>query len=329
VKLSRRQFLGITIVLAVLAASPRNANAEAYPSRPITMVNPFPAGGPLDSLARLLAEHMRGTLGQPVVIENVTGASGNIGTGRVARAAPDGYTFGLGYWGTHVANAAIYDLKYDVLNDFEPVSLLSGGPLLLVGKKSLPANDLGSLISWLKANPCKAVQGTAGVGTATHIVGLFFMKETGTCLQLVPYRGVAPAMQDLLAEQIDLMLTDTAVSLPHVRAGSIKAFAVSAEKRLASAPDIPTMGESGFPSLSFWQWYGLWSPKGTPRDVIARVNEAVNNALDDPTIRLRLAEQGMEIPPRPQRTPEALSALQRSEIDKWWPIIRAANIKAE
>jgi tripartite-type tricarboxylate transporter receptor subunit TctC len=329
VKLSRRQFLGIAAGTAALAIPPGVVSAQNYPSRPITMVNPFPAGGPLDSLARMLAAHMQGPLGQSVVIENVTGASGTIGTGRVARAAPDGYTFGLGYWGTHVANAAIYDLKYDVLNDFEPVVLLSGGPLLLVSKKSVPANDLASLLSWLKANPCKTTQGTAGIGTATHILGLFFMKETGTCFQSIPYRGVAPAMQDLLAEQFDLMFTDTDVSLPHVRAGSIKAFAVSAEERLATASDIPTMGESGFPSLNFWQWYGLWAPKGTPRDVIARINAAVNDALDDPTIRRRLLDQGMEVPSRQQRTPEALGELQKSEINKWWPIIKAANIRIE
>jgi tripartite-type tricarboxylate transporter receptor subunit TctC len=328
-KLPRRQFLHVAAGAIALPVLARIAKAELYPSRTITMIDPFPAGGPLDALGRILAEAMQATLGQPIMVENVTGASGTIGTGRVARATPDGYTLGLGYWGTHVANAAIYHLQYDVVEDFEPIALLARTPLLLVAKKATPADDLNNLIAWLRTEPCKVVLGTAGVGTANHIVGLLFQRETNTCVQSVPYRGVAPAMQDLVAGQIDLMFADTEVSLPQLRAGTIKAYAVSGRSRLAAAPEIPTFAEAGLPSLYFSQWYGLWAPKGTPRDIISTLNSATRTALVSPTVMHRLSELGMDIPPSEEQTTQALGRLQRSEIDKWWPIIKAANIKAE
>jgi tripartite-type tricarboxylate transporter receptor subunit TctC len=280
-------------------------------------------------LARPMAERMSELLGQAVIVENVTGASGSIGTSRVARAAPDGYTLGLGYWGTHVANPAIYRLGYDVVRDFLPIAQLARGPLLLTARKTLPANNLNELIAWLKANPCTATQGTAGVGTAVHIVGLFFGKETKTCFTQIPYRGVAAAMQDLEAGHLDIMFADTAVSLPQIKAGYVKAFAVTDNKRLTLAPGIPTLGESGLPSLYFSQWYGLWAPKGTASDIVAKINAAVVAALIDPVIRRELSEQGMEVPPSDEQTPLALAALQKDEIRKWWPIIKAAGIEVE
>jgi tripartite-type tricarboxylate transporter receptor subunit TctC len=288
--LPRRQFLRFALGAATLPAVARIANAEPYPSRAITMINPFPAGGPLDALGRILAEPMQASLGQPILVENVTGASGTIGTGRVARATADGYTLGLGYWGTHVANAAIYSLQYDVVKDFEAVGLLASTPLLLIAKKGIPANDLKSLIAWLRTQPCKIVVGTAGVGTANHTVSLFFQKETETCVQSVPYRGVAPAMQDLVAGQIDLMFADTEVSLPQLRAGTVKAYAVSARSRLAAAPEVPTFAEAGLPSLYFSQWYGLWVPKGTPKGIILTLNNTTRAALADPPVRQKLAD---------------------------------------
>jgi tripartite-type tricarboxylate transporter receptor subunit TctC len=308
----------------------RIAAAQGYPTRPVTLVVPFVAGGPVDVLARLMAEPMRVALGQPVVIENVAGAAGSMGVARVARASPDGYTLSIGPGSsTHVANAAIYALAYDVVKDFEPVALIGSMPELIVGRKTLPAKDLKELIAWLRANPGKPLQGTSGVGSAGHIAGVYFQKETGTRFAFVPYRGLAPAMQDLLAGQVDLMIDVPTSSLPQVRAGGIKAFAVTAKMRLAAAPDIPTVDEAGLPGFHASVWYALWAPKATPREVIARLNGAVVEALADSAVRTRLADIGQEIVPREQQTPEALRALQQTEIEKWWPIIKAANIKGE
>jgi tripartite-type tricarboxylate transporter receptor subunit TctC len=323
----RRQFLHLAAGAAGLPAMSRIARAQAYPTRPITMVVGFAAGGPTDVTARIVAERMRASLGQPIIIENVAGAAGSIAGGRVARATPDGYTLSFGQWGTHVVNGALYALSYDVLNDFEPVALISSNPWLIVGKKAMPANDLKGLIAWLKANPEKASQGTAGVGAASHIAGAFFQRETGTRFQFVPYRGAGPAMQDLVAGQIDLMVDNPTNTLPQVRAGSIKAYAVTAKSRLASAPDIPTVDEAGLPGFYISLWQALWAPKGTPKDVIGKLNAAVADALADPALRQKFAEIGQEIYPRDQQTPEALGILHKAEIEKWWPIIKAANIK--
>jgi tripartite-type tricarboxylate transporter receptor subunit TctC len=306
-----------------------SATAQVYPSRPVTMVVPFPAGGSTDTIGRVLADGMRTSLGQTIIIENVGGASGNIGVGRVARAAPDGYTLILGSWPTHVLNAAIFTLPYDPLNDFEPVSLVAAQPLFIIAKKTMPAKDLTEFVAWLKANPDKATQGTAGTGGASHLAGVFFQKATGTRYQLVPYRGSAPAMQDLLAGQIDMMIDLAASSTPQVRAGNVRAYAVTSKTRLAAAPDVPTVDEAGLPGYYVSSWHALWAPKATPKPVVARLNTAVMEALADPTVRKRLADVGQDIYPREQQTPDALSAYHKTEIEKWWPLVKAANIKVE
>jgi tripartite-type tricarboxylate transporter receptor subunit TctC len=319
----------LAFTFAVTLGTIGSATAQDYPSRPITMGMPFAAGGPGDTLARILAEHMRVSLGQSVIVENAAGAAGSIGTGRVARAPPDGYTLILGNWATHVVNGAAYVLPYDVLNDFEPVSLVATQPVLIIAKKAMPANDLKELIAWLKANPGMASAGNSGVGTASHVATVFFQKETRTRLQLVPYRGSAPAMQDLLGGRIDLMFDLAADALPQVRVGSVKAYAVMAKSRIAAAPDVPTVDELGVPGLYISLWNALWAPKGVPKNVIGKLNAAVVDTLADPSVRQRLADLGHEIFPRDQQTPEALGAFQKAEIEKWWPIIKAAGIRGE
>src|SRR5262245_60746190 len=307
-----------------------SAAAQTYPSRPITMVVPFGPGGSTDTIGRIVAEGMRGPLGQSVVVENAVGAGGSIGVGRVARAAGDGYTLGIGAWSTHVVNGAVYALPYDLANDFEPIALIADNPLLIITKKAIPARALRELIDWLKANPEKASQGTAGIGTAGHIGGVFFQSVTGTRFPFVPYRGgAAPAMQDLVAGQIDLMIDLSANALPQVRAGTVKVYAVTANNRLAVASDIPTVDEAGLPGVHFSLWHALWAPKRTPKDIIGKLNAAVVDALADPSVRQRLAQLGQEIFPRERQTPESLGAFHRAEIEKWWPIIKGANIKAE
>ena len=318
------------IAVAFLASSAAgSATAQVYPARPVTMVVPFAAGGSSDTIGRIMADGMRGPLGQSVIIENVGGASGNIGVGPVARAAPDGYTLILGSWPTHVLNAAIFALPYDPLNDFEPVSLVAAQPLLVIGKKTLPPKDLMDLIAWLKASPYTATQATAGAGGASHVAGVFFQKATGTRFQFVPYRGGGPGMQDLLAGQIDMMIDLAASSTPQVRAGTVKAYAITAKSRSAAAPDVPTVDEAGLPGFHVLSWHAIWVPKTTPKNVIAKLNAAVVETLADPAVRTRLVDMGQEIPARDQQTPESLGAYHKAEIEKWWPIIRAANIKAE
>jgi tripartite-type tricarboxylate transporter receptor subunit TctC len=324
----RRRFLALTAGAATLPAISRIAWAQSYPTRPITIMVPYPPGGATDVIARNLAERMKVSLGQPLIIENVTGAGGTIGTGCVARAAPDGYTLSIGQTDTHVITGATYALQYDVLNGFEPVAPLSTTPLLFLARKTMPADDLQSLIDWLKSNPDKASVGIVTAGL-THIAGVFFQKRTGTLFGFVPYRGGAPILQDVVAGQIDLAILDPTTSLTQVLAGNVKAFAVTAAARLTSAPDIPTVDEAGLPGFYVSHWHGLWVPKRTPAAVIAKLNAAVVEALADPGMRARLADLGQEIFPREQQSPKALAAFQKAEIEKWWPIIKEAGIKAQ
>jgi tripartite-type tricarboxylate transporter receptor subunit TctC len=328
-EISRRHLLHVPAGFATLAAGARLACAQSYPTRPITMIVPFPAGGATDTLARLLAERLRASLGQPIIIENVAGAAGSIGVGRAARAAGDGYTLSIGTLTTHALIGGLYPLQFDLVADFEPIAELAIEPLLIVGRKNLPAADLKELIAWLKANPDTASVGIAGVGAVGHLTGIAFQRETGTRFHFVPYRGNGPGAQDLVAGQIDLMIEPSSNFRTLVRAGSIKAFAVTSSTRLAAAPDIPTAEEARLPGFRVSLWYGLWAPKGTAKAVIGRLNAAVVDALADPAVQKRLTELGLEIPPRDQQMPEVLAALQRSEIAKWWPIIKAANIKGE
>lgn len=326
---SRRKFLKLGASAVALPAVARIASAQSFPNRPITMIAPFSAGGPTDIIGRVVAEGMRASLGQPVIVENVTGAAGTIGVARAVRAAPDGYTISVGQWGSHVTNGAIYQLPYDLLNDLAPLAWIANGTPLIVSRNSLPAKDLNELIAWLKANPGMATQGTAGAGSPQHIAGIYLQKETGAQFRFVPYRGVAPAMQDLIGGQIDFMIDQATNSLPQVQAGKIKAYAVTGKTRMTAAPDIPTVDEAGLPGFYLTIWQGLWVPKGTPPDIIAKLNAAVVDALASPRLHQRFAELYQEVPARAQQTPEALGQLQKAEIEKWWPIIKAAGIKSE
>ena len=324
---ARRHFLRLAASAAAVPAMPYVACAQAFPSHPVTMVVPVPAGGALDTNARLIAEGMRTALGQPVVIENVTGASGSTGTGRVARSAPDGYTLIYGANVTHVLNAAVYQLNYDVVADFEPVALIGWTPWLIVAKNDLPVSDLKGLIAWLKANPDKASCGTAGPGSPSHIAGVLFQQVTGTRFQFVPYRGVAPVIPDLLSGQIDMAILDPITTLPQIRGGRMKGLAMMAKKRTATAPEIPTVDEGGAPGVHMEPWQAIFAPKGTPKDVITKLNGAIVGALADPAIRQKFIDQSYEVAPRDEQTPEYLAKFHQTEIEKWWPIIKAAGIK--
>jgi tripartite-type tricarboxylate transporter receptor subunit TctC len=319
----------ILATMAALSISGGNALAQNYPSHPVTIVVPFSAGGPTDSMARILADGMKATLGPNFLIENVTGAGGSIGVGRVARAAPDGYTVSLGHLGTHVANGAIYKLGYDLVADFEPVVLLPSNPMIFVSTNAVPAKTLTELLAWMKTQPSPPTAGTAGAGSASHVAGLYFESFTGIKLQFVPYRGTAPAMTDLVAGQINVMVDQTSNSINQVRAGTIRAYAVTDEKRVESALDIPTTDEAGLPGFHMSLWSGLWVPKGTPKDIIAKLNAAAVAAMNDPAVRAKFDSLGLQMPPKDQLTPEALGALQKSEIAKWWPMLKAANVKLE
>jgi tripartite-type tricarboxylate transporter receptor subunit TctC len=320
----RRLLSGIVVVVAALSID--RAAAQTYPSRPITLIVPFAPGGPTDVLARILAERMRISLGQPIIIENVTGAGGTISVNRTARANPDGYTLGIGNWSTHVLNGAVYSLQIDLLKDLEPVALLANNPELIVSRRNFPASDLQELIQWMKRNPDKATAGSGGGGS--HVAAVLFQNLTSTKFHIAFYRGAAPVMQDLVGEQIDLFFDQASSALPHVRTGKIKAFAVTANSRLPSAPEIPTVDEAGLPGFFISIWHALWAPKDTPREIVSRLNVATREALADPNIGKRLAELGQEIPSPEQQSPQALAAFHKNEIDKWWPIIKAANIKA-
>ena len=315
----------IAIALSVLAGA-AGAQAQTYPSRPVTIIVPFPPGGSTDVVARIMAERMRPVLGQPVIIENVGGAGGSIAVGRLARAAPDGYTIDIGQWDTHVGSI-IYPLTYDLQKDFEPVGLMSINPQLMVGKKALPADDLRALVAWMKANPGKTT--FVNQNAAAHVTGILFQQATGTTVQFIPYRGAGPAMQDLIAGQVDLLVVQAAAALPQVRAGTIKVLANLSPRRSAAVPDIPTSDEGGVPGLYASGWFGFFAPKGTPNDIVARLNGAMVQALADPAVRARFAELGLDVASREQQTPEGLAAFHKAEIDKWWPIIRAAGVKAQ
>jgi tripartite-type tricarboxylate transporter receptor subunit TctC len=314
-----------TLSLLILA-SVVGAQAQTYPSRPITLVVPVPAGGSTDAAARILAERMRAPLGQSVVIENVGGAGGSIAVGRVARAAPDGYTFDIGQWDTHVGSI-IYKLDYDLEKDFEPIALVSNNPQLMVARNGLPANTVGELVTWMKANPGKI--NFVNQNAAANVSGVLFENLTKQKVQFIPSRGAGPAMTDLVSGTVDLLVVQGAVALPQIRAGKIKALANLSPTRSASMPDIPTADETGVPGLYMSGWFGFFAPKGTPKDIIAKLNAATVEALADPAIQKRFTELGLDVVPREQQTPEGLAAFQKAEIAKWWPIIKSAGIGAQ
>ena len=324
-----RRFVAAPVVLAASLALAAGAAAQSYPSRPITMIVPLASGGSTDVIARIMAEGMRAALGQPIIVENVTGAGGSIGVGRVARSAPDGYTIGIGQWGTNVASGAIYPLQFDLLKDFEPIALIATQPFLIVAKKTVPANDLMGLIAWLKANADKVSQGNSGVGTPSHVGGILFQNAIGARFQMVPYRSAGLSMQGLVAGTIDINLDTPAIALPHIRAGAIKAYAVTAKERVKLAPEIPTTDEAGLPGFYFSFWHAFWVPKGTPKEIVTKLNDALVTALADPVTRDRLTKIAQEIFPPDQLTPAALAAYHKAEIDKWWPIIKEAGIKPQ
>ncbi|MBR0895004.1 tripartite tricarboxylate transporter substrate binding protein BugD [Bradyrhizobium tropiciagri] len=319
------------LVLAVLAmlAFTRTVSAETWPAHPITIVVPFAAGGPSDAMARILGEHMKQSLGEVLLIENVTGAGGSIGVGRAVRAAPDGYTVSFGHLGTHVANGAIYKLGYDLVTDLEPVVLLPSNPMIIVSKNAVPAKSLKELLAWLKSRPEPPTAGTAGAGSGSHIAGLYFENVSGIKLQYVPYRGTGPALNDLVAGQIDIIVDQTSNSINQVRGGNIRAYAVTDSKRVPNAPEVPTVDEAGLPGFHMTLWSGLWVPKGTPKEIVAKLNAAAVAAMADPAVQKQLENLGLQMPPKDQLTPEALGAWQKAEIAKWWPMIKAANVKVD
>ena len=317
--------LAVALALTALAGI-ASVQAQTYPSRQITLIVPFPPGGSTDVAARILAEHMRPQLGQPVIIENVGGAGGSIAVGRVARAAPDGYTIDIGQWDTHVGSI-IYKLDYDLQKDFEPIGLVSNNPQLMVAKKDLPADNLKDLVSWMKANPGKI--NFVNQNAAANVTAVLFEKLTGQKVQFIPYRGAGPAMTDLVSGQVDLLVVQGAVALPQIRAAKIKAIANLSPQRSASMPDIPTSDEGGVPGLYMSGWFGLFAPKGTPKDVIATLNKAMVQALANPSVRARFTELGLDVASREQQTPEGLAAFQKAEIEKWWPIIKESGIQAQ
>jgi tripartite-type tricarboxylate transporter receptor subunit TctC len=322
-----RKALFAALIATLALAAP--ALAENYPSRPITVVVPFAAGGPSDAMMRILGERMKASLGEAILVENTTGAGGSIGVGRAVHSPPDGYTVSFGHLGTHVANGAIYKLNYDLVADLEPVVLLPSNPMVIVSKDAVPAKTLKELIDWLKSQPQPVAAGTAGAGSGSHIAGLAFESAAGVKLQYVPYRGTAPALNDLVAGQIDIIVDQTSNSINQIRAGTIRAYAVTDSKRVEQAPNIPTVDEAGLPDFHMTLWSGLWVPKGTPKEIIAKLNKAALEALADPQVRKQLENLGLQMPPADKSTPEALGDWQKAEIAKWWPMIKAANVKVD
>src|ERR1700675_776336 len=322
-----RRLIWATLVAVLTFGSA--AVAENYPSHPITVIVPFSAGGPSDAMMRILAERMKLTLGEPLLIENVTGAGGSLGVGRTVRSAPDGYTIGFGHLGTNVANGAIYKLGYDLVGDLEPVVMLPSNPMIIVSKNAVPAKSLKELLEWLKSRPVPAAAGTAGAGSGSHIAGLYFENATGIKLQYVPYRGTGPALNDLVAGQIDIIVDQLSNSINQVRAGTIRGYAVTDSKRAESASDIPTVDEAGLPGFHMTLWSGLWVPKGTPKEIVSKLNAAAVEALSDPAVRKQLENLGLQMTPLDQLSPEALGNWQKAEIAKWWPMIKAANVRVE
>ncbi|AMN44679.1 tripartite tricarboxylate transporter substrate-binding protein [Rhodoplanes sp. Z2-YC6860] len=327
--LACRVLLTAFSLVAVSVQASVTAGAESYPSRPIMVIVPFPAGGPTDIIARVVSERMSAYLAQPVIVENVTGAAGALGSARVAHAKPDGYTLCVGFLGTHVLNGAVYKLDYDVVRDFQPIALLASNPQLIVARKDFPARDLSDFVGWLRANPNKATQGSAGIGSPAHVSGAYFQQSTGTQFQFAQYRGAAPAMQDLVGGHVDLMFDQPPNSLPNVRSGRIKAYAVTAKKRLASAPDIPSVDEAGLPGFYISVWSGMWAPKDTSPEIVTKLNMAVVDALTNQSVQQTLADLGQDIPARDQQTPAALGKYQASEVAKWWPIVKSMALKPE
>ena len=319
----------IAVALAAACAVATDAAAQSYPSRPVTVIVPFAAGGPSDVLARVLGERMRAALNQTVIVENVTGAAGTIGVTRVVRAAADGYTVSFGHLGTHVINGAIYPLTFDLLNDLDPVGMIGANPMLVVSKNGVPAKTLKELISWIKANEAKVTFGTAGVGSGAHFSGLYFQSLIGTKARYVPYRGTGPAMQDLVAGNIDIIVDQASNSMPQVQGGKIRAYAVTDGKRISAAPDVPTVDEAGLPGFHVLLWSGMWVPKGTPKDIVAKLNTALREALADPGVLKRFGDLGLDAAPAARQSPEALRAHQKTEADKWWPMIKSAGVKPE
>jgi tripartite-type tricarboxylate transporter receptor subunit TctC len=316
----------VSAALVAIAAIAGVHAQQAFPSRSVTLIVPFPPGGSTDAIARIMADRMRTILGQTVVIENVGGAGGSIAVGRVARAQPDGYTIDIGQWDTHVGSI-IYKLNYDLQKDFDPIGLLSINPQLMVAKKALPANNLKELVAWMKANPGKIT--FVNQNAAAQVTGLLFEQATGQKVQFIPYRGAGPAMTDLISGQVDLLVVQAAVTLPQVRAGTVKVLANLSPKRSAAIPDIPTSDESGVPGLYMSGWFGFFGPRGLPKDVLARLNSAMVATLAEPAVRKRFGELGLDVASREQQTPQGLAAFQAAEIKKWWPIIKAANIKGD
>jgi tripartite-type tricarboxylate transporter receptor subunit TctC len=328
-KIQRRRFLSLAAGAAALPATLNIAVADTYPSRPITIIVPFAAGGATDVLARILAERMRVSLGQPLLVEDVTGAAGSIGVTRAVRSPPDGYTLSVGTLTTHVLIGALYQLPFNLLTDLAPIAEIGSEPLLICIRNSLPAKNLLEFIAWLKENPDKANAGIPGVGSTGNLAGLAFQKVTGTKFQFISYRGDGPAVQDLVAGNIDLMIEPSSNSVAQVQAGTIRALAVPAKTRHPGLPAVPTTDEAGLPGFYASIWFGIWAPKGTPPDIIGKLNAATVEALADPDVRAKLGKLGPQVAPRDQQTPEALAAFQKAEAEKWWPIIKAANIKGE